>query len=150
MARLLFQPIIRAKLKKRIKSLVICKSARWVSIIVATGLLQGCMVFSIGGYGPDGQSKEEFEQRVEAAFRLENRMTSEIMALQGEESDVKNLEAVFLAEQIMEKNCADLNDYVSRDIDGLSQGFLLQKRVENSVLNCETAAKRVEALLKSH
>lgn len=108
------------------------------------------MVFSIGGYGPDGQSKDEFERRVEAAFRLENRMTSEIMALQGEEGDTKNLEAVFLAEQIMEKNCADLNDYVSRDIDGLNQGFLLQKRVENSVLNCETAAKRVENLLKAH
>jgi hypothetical protein len=139
------------RIREGTKNLVVYKYFVWVVIATIIGALQGCAAFSMGGYGPDRQSREDFERRVEAAFRLENRMTSEIMALQGgEDVGVENYEAVFQAEQVMEKNCNDLNDYVSRDIDGLSKGFLLLKRVENSVVGCETAAHRVEELLKAH
>lgn len=124
---------------------------RWIGVatFVIGALLQGCMPFSLGKYGPDEQTRGEFEKRVEAAFRLQNRMTSEVMVLQDDGVGTKDQEAILQAEQLMEKNCNDLNEYVSRDIDGLSKGLLLQRRVEKSVLECETAAHSVEALLKA-
>jgi hypothetical protein len=121
-----------------------------VVITVIAGLLQGCTPFSMGRYGPDGQSREDFENRVEAAFRLQNKMTSEVMVLQEGDGATDNHEAIFQAEQIMENNCSYLNEYVSREIDGLNKGFLLLRRVETSVVDCETAAHRVETLLKTH
>lgn len=133
---------------KGTKNLLIDRRCTGFAAIAIAGLLQGCMPFSMGSYGPDGQSREAFEQRVEAAFRLQNRMTSEVMVLQEGDGGAKDLEAILQAEQIMQKNCNDLNEYVSRDMDGLSKGLLLQRRVENSVFDCETAARSVEALLK--
>jgi hypothetical protein len=134
---------------KGTKNLLIYRRCIGVATIVIAGLLQGCMPFSMGSYGPDGQSREAFEQRVEAAFRLQNRMTSEVMVLQEGDVVPKDQEAILQAEQLMEKKCSYLNEYVSRDIDGLSEGFLLQRRVEKSLLDCETATHSVEALLKA-
>jgi hypothetical protein len=128
------------------KNLDICK--RFI-VVVATVIAHGCTPFSMGRYGPDGQSREDFENRVEAAFRLQNKMTSEVMVLQEGDGATENQEAIFRAERIMEKNCSYLNEYVSRDIDGLNKGLLLQRRVEKSVLDCETAAHNVEVLLKA-
>jgi hypothetical protein len=135
---------------KRVKNLVISRLSAWVAIAVFVGLLQGCTPFSIGSYGPDGQPRDEFERRVEAAFRLQNKMTSEIMLLQEGNGAIDHHEAIFQAEQVMEKDCNYLNEYVSRDIDGLSKSLLLQRRVEKSVRDCELAARKVEELLKTH
>jgi hypothetical protein len=118
--------------------------------VAIAGLLQGCVPFSNWGYGPDSQSREEFERRVETAFRLQNRMTSEVMEIQSEGFDTQNHMPIIQAEQLMEKNCSYLNEYASRDIDGLSKSFLLLRHVENSVVDCEEAAQKVEALLKMH
>jgi hypothetical protein len=114
------------------------------------GLLEGCASFSIWGYGPDGQTLEEFERRVETLFRLQNRMTSEVMVLQSDSTDPQQHEPIIVAEQVMEKNCSYLNEYASRDIDGLSKSILLRRRVENSVVDCEKSARKVEELLKTH
>lgn len=57
-------------------------------------------------------------------------------------------DAVLQAEQKMRQVCADLNEYVSRDIDGLSSGFFLSRRVEKSVIACEQAALAVQKLLQ--
>lgn len=137
------------QMKKGTKNLVICRSYMGLAVAVIGALLQGCALFSIGGYGPDGQSREDFEQRVEAVFRLQNRMTSEVMMLQEGDGATDHHEAIFQAERLMEKNCSYLNEYVSRDIDGLRKGLLLQRHVEKSVVDCETAAHSVEALLKA-
>jgi hypothetical protein len=134
---------------KGTKNLLIDRRWIGIAIFVIAALLQGCTAFSMGKYGPDEQTREEFEKRVEAAFRLQNSMTSEVMVLQEDGVAAKDQEAILQAEQLMEKNCNDLNEYVSRDIDGLSKGLLLQRRVEKSVLECETAAHSVEALLKA-
>lgn len=120
-----------------------------VAVSVIAGLLNGC-VSLIWGYGPDGESREEFEHRVEAAFRLQNRMTSEVMAIQSDGSDPKLHEPIILAEQVMEKNCSYLNEYVSRDIDGQNKSIFLLRHVENSVSDCESSAQKVEILLKNH
>ena len=119
------------------------------ALAIISGLLQGC-VPAIWGYGPDGQTREEFEQRVETAFKLQNQMTSEVMEIQSDKSDAKYHIPIIQAEQDMEKKCSHLNDYASREIEGLSKSLLLLKRVENSVADCETSAHRVEALLKAH
>ena len=107
------------------------------------------MPFALGKYGPDDQSHEEFEQRVEATFRLQNRMTSEVMVMQEGDMAAKDQEAILQAEQLMEQNCNYLNEFVSRDIGGLNKGLFLQRQVEKSVLDCETAAHKVEMLLKA-
>lgn len=102
------------------------------------------------GYGPDRQSREDFERRVEKIFKLQNRMTSEIMIIQSDGTDSQEHLPIIQAEQAMEKNCSDLNEYASREIDGESKSIFLLRRVENSVTNCELAARKVEELLKMH
>ena len=109
-------------------------------------MLSGCTIPFWGGYGAKGQSREEFTRYVEEVFRLENSMTSEIMALQ-ETDDVKNLDTLSAAEQHMQEACGPLNEYVSRDIDGLSIGIFLRRRVEKSAIDCEQAAQKVKSLL---
>jgi len=122
---------------------------RAMMIALIFGLTQGCAPFW-GGYGPDKQPRKDFERRVEAAFRLQNKMTSEVMMLQSDGSIANEHAPIIQAEQIMEKNCSYLNEYVSRDIDGKNKGFLLLRRVQNSVANCEKSAKNVEEFLKTH
>lgn len=109
-------------------------------------LLSGCTTPFLGGYGTKGQSREEFTRYVEEVFRLQNGMTSEIMALL-ETDDVKNYDALLQAEQHMQETCAPLNEYASRDNDGLSIGFFLRRRVEKSALDCEQAAQKVKSML---
>jgi hypothetical protein len=129
--------------------LIISRCYVGVSALAIAVLFQSCATF-MGRYGPDGQSLEDFEDRVEAAFRLQNSMTSEVMVLQSDGTDPQQHEPILQAERVMEKNCHDLNDYVSRDIDGKNKSFLLLRRVQDSVLACETSAQTVEELLKIH
>lgn len=77
-------------------------------------------------------------------------MTSKIMLLQKGEVAAKDQDAILQADQVMQKSCSYLNEYASRDIDGLSQGLLLPRRVEHTVAECEAAARVVEALLKAY
>ena len=106
----------------------------------------GCTTPFFGGYGAKGQSREEFARYVEEVFRLQNGMTSEIMALL-ETDDVKNYDALLQAEQSMQETCAPLNEYASRDSEGLNIGFFLRQRVEKSANDCEHAALKVKSLL---
>jgi hypothetical protein len=131
------------------KNLIISRFCLVIAITIITGLVQGCASF-IGGYGPDGQSREDFERRVEAAFRLQNRMTSEVMVLQPDNSKTQYHLPIIQAEQVMAKHCSFLNEYVSRDIDGKGKSFLLLRRVQNSIFECESSARKIQGLLKTH
>jgi hypothetical protein len=117
-----------------------------LKLMSVTLILSGCTTPFFGGYGPKGQSQEEFTRYVEGVFRLQNSMTSEIMLLQ-ETDDGKNHEALLEAEQHMQEVCDPLNEYASRDIDDLSIGFSLRRRVEKSAMDCEQAALIVKSLL---
>lgn len=121
---------------------------RWIAIVFCSAILEGCVHFPAWHYGPDNQTREDFEQRVEAAFRLQNHMTSEVMVLQESSQDQKKQDAIFKAEQDMQDACGYLNEYASKEIDDLDAGFLLLNQVENSVAGCETAAHKLETLLK--
>lgn len=127
-----------------VKSLVIVRSL--VTFAIASSI-SGCAVPFFGGYGANGQTREEFAHHVEEVFRLQNQMTSEVMMLL-ESGEVQKPEALTQAEQHMQQVCADLNEYASRDIDGLSIGLFLRRRVEKSAIDCEQAALAIEALLK--
>ncbi len=131
------------------EKLMIFGLRKMIALALMAGFLQGC-ASTFWGYGPDRQSREDFERRVEAAFRLQNTMTSEVMVIQSDGTNPKEHEPIIQAEQVMEKKCSYLNEYVSRDIDGQSTGFLFLRRVENSVSDCETSARKVEDLLKKH
>lgn len=127
------------------------RNANWVNfpglmLMSIMLMLSGCTTPFLGGYGAKGQSQEEFTRYVEGVFRLQNNMTSEIMALQ-ETDDAKNHDAVLQAEQHMQETCAPLNEYVSRESDGLNIGFLLRRQVEKSAVDCEQAAQKVKSLL---
>jgi hypothetical protein len=54
---------------------------RHLAIPAIATLISGCAVPFFGGYGANGQSREEFEHHVEEIFRLQNQMTSEVMML---------------------------------------------------------------------
>lgn len=127
-----------------VKGLVILRSL--VTFAIAA-LISGCTVPFFGGYGANGQSLEEFAHHVEEVFRLQNQMTSEVMMLL-ENDEVKKPEALIQAEQRMQQVCADLNEYVSRDLDGLSSGLFLRRRVEKSAIDCEQAALAIKPLLQ--
>ena len=117
-----------------------------LKLMFITLMLSGCAMPFFGGYGAHGQTREEFSRYVESVFRLQNSMTSEIMALL-ETDDAKNYVALLQAEQHMQEKCASLNEYASRDIDGLSISFFLRRRVEKSAIDCEQAAQKVKSLL---
>ncbi|TAK65088.1 hypothetical protein [Methylobacter sp.] len=125
------------------KGLVILRSLTTLAI---ASLISGCAVPFFGGYGANNQSREEFAHHVEEVFRLQNRMTSEVMMLL-ENNEVERPDALMQAEQHMQQVCADLNEYASRDIDGLSIGLFLSRRVEQSAIDCEQAAQAIKPLL---
>lgn len=110
-------------------------------------LLPGCG-WLWGSYGAKGQSREDFEHYVEQVFRFQNRLTSDMMMLQ-ENNDFKGNEKLLQAEQVMRQQCDPLNEYVARDVDGQSSGFFLRRRVENTAVDCERAAKELELLINS-
>lgn len=131
--------------------------ARWNKILVnfhscmlifMALTLSGCATAFGGGYGANRQSKEEFARYVEDVFRLQNSMTSEVMMLTESEDDPQSHVTLIKAEQHMHKICAPLDEYASRDSDGLSVGLLLSHNVEKSAVDCERAARQVESLLK--
>ena len=115
------------------------------TLAVAT-LLSGCTVPLFSGYGANGQSREEFARHVEEVFRLQNQMTSQMMQMESNED--QKPESLVQAEQHMQQACADINEYVSRDIDGLSSGLFLRRRVEKSAIDCEQAALAIKLLLE--
>ena len=90
------------------KDLVILRS---LMIFVMASLMSGCTLPFFSGNGA-------FDRHAEEVFHLQNQMTSEVMM---RESD----EALMQAEQQMRQACADLNEYASRDIDGLIIGPFL-------------------------
>ncbi len=120
---------------------------RAVAAIAMASLISGCGIPFLGGYGANGQSREDFERHVEEVFRLQNQMTSEVMMLM-ESDESKKYQALLQAEQHMQQVCADLNEYVSRDIDGLSSGLFLRQSVERTAIDCEQAALAIKPLLK--
>lgn len=74
-------------------------------------------------------------------------MTSQAMMLL-DNDEAKKPEELIQAEQHMQHACADLNEYVSRDLDGLDSDLFLRQRVEQSAIDCEQAAKAVKPLLR--
>jgi hypothetical protein len=118
--------------------------------LLMTIILSGCSLPFFSGYGANGQTREEFSRYVEEVFKLQNRMTSKMMAFAEEDEKPTNLDTLLQAEQRMHKNCEALNEYAERDSDGLSVGLLLQRRVEQTAVDCEKAAKELQTLLKSN
>ncbi|MCK9636059.1 hypothetical protein V3O24_11250 [Methylobacter sp. Wu8] len=110
-------------------------------------LISGCTIPFFSGYGANSQSREDFEHHVEEVFRLQNQLTSEVMMLLESDESPKN-DALMQAEQRMQQVCADLIEYASRDIDGLSSDIFLSQRVEASAIDCERAALELKPLLK--
>lgn len=121
-------------------------SHRSLVVVLFAMLLPGCG-WLWGSYGVKGQSREEFERYVENVFRLQNSLTSEIMMLQ-ESEELNSPEQLLQAEQHMRQQCASLNEYVARDVDGQSSGFLLRRRVEKTAAECERAATDLRDLIK--
>lgn len=122
-------------------------SPRGLIGLLMTMTLSACSLPFFSGYGANGQTREEFTRYVETVFKLQNSMTSQMMALAENDEKPANIDALLQAEQRMQKMCEALNEYAVRDSDGLSIGLLLQRRVEQSAKDCETAAKDLQALL---
>lgn len=96
----------------------------------------------LGSYGEEKQSLAAFAQRVENVFKFQNSMTNAVMLLDFEPS-----EAILKVEKQMHAACEPLDEYASREIDGLSADFELQERVEQTAISCEKIAKQLQTLL---
>jgi hypothetical protein len=67
------------------------------------------------------------------------------------ESDENNKNEILMqAEQKMQLVCADLNEYATRNMDGLTISLMLRHRVEISAIDCEKSAMALKILLKSN
>jgi uncharacterized protein YceK len=110
-------------------------------ILAMACLLSGCTTVLNGRYGENSQTKAEFTQYVETVFKMQNSMTSEMMAI----TDAN--EALVQADQKMQEICAPLNEYATREVDKLNIAISLLRRVEKSAVACEKAAQKVQALL---
>jgi hypothetical protein len=113
-------------------------------ILVIACLLSGCASSLNGRYGEYGQTKAEFTQYVEIVFKMQNSMTSEMMAITNAD------EALLQADQKMQETCAPLNEYAAREEDKLNIAISLLRRVEKSAVACEKAAQKVQALLNHY
>lgn len=122
--------------------------ARASVVIFLTIALSGCGIPYLRGYGENGLSRDEFEQYVERVFRLQNRLTNEVMLLSLGSEESSNYDTLLLAEHDMHELCRPLNEYAARSIDHQSVGLLLMRQVERSAVSCEQSAKHVELLLK--
>jgi len=128
-----------------IKNLMIKKDSHFFApsslILAMLFLLSGCTTVLNGRYGEYGQTKAEFTQYVEKVFKLQNSMTSEMMAI----TDAN--QALVQADQKMQELCAPLNEYAAREADKLTIDISLLRRVEKSAVACDNAAQKVQALL---
>jgi len=115
--------------------------------LLMTVILSGCSLPFFSGYGENGQTREEFTRYVESVFKLQNSMTSQMMALADSDDKPANMDALLQAEQSMQKKCEALNEYATLDSEGSSASLLLQNRVAQSAKACETAAKDLQTLL---
>ncbi|MEN9595720.1 MAG: hypothetical protein RL236_154 [Pseudomonadota bacterium] len=96
----------------------------------------------LGSYGDENQTLEVFSQRVENVFKFQNSMTNAVMFRETESSVT-----VLSAEQKMRTACEPLNEYASREIEGLKVDLTLQKRVAQTAISCEKAARELEKIL---
>ncbi len=125
---------------------MIKKESRFLSftpllILIIVCLLSGCTSALCGRYGEHGQTKAEFTQYVETVFKMQNSMTSEMMAITDANADLVQ------ADQKMQEVCAPLNEYATREVDKLNITISLLRRVEKAAVACEKAAEKVQALL---
>lgn len=105
-------------------------------------VLPGCSLTNLVG---DDSESGDLAAYVESVFKLQNRVTSEMMAITsvGDMDDPQLL----VAEKAMQGACLPLNQYASRESDGLSTGLFLRRRVQMSANACEQSARELEALL---
>lgn len=120
---------------------------RIILVFIILGL-SACSIW--GGYGANGLSKEEFTAYVEAVFRLQNSLTSRVMMLMEGDDNNQRFAPLLLAEQNMHKACHFLNEYASRENEGLNIGFVLQRHVEKSAVDCEHSADVLGQLLPKY
>ncbi len=111
-----------------------------IFILTNTALLFGCNTLLLGSYGEQNQTLDAFRERVETIFQLQNSMTSAVMLSEPSKT-------VLDAEQNMQRACEPLNEYATRESDGLSVDFALQQRVEQTAIGCEKAAQNLQLLL---
>jgi len=104
--------------------------------------VSACTTTLGGRYGEHGQTKAEFTQYVETVFKLQNNMTSEMMAITDAD------ETLVRADQKMQEICAPLNEYATREEDKLNITISLLRRVEKAAVACEQAAQKLQALLE--
>jgi len=111
----------------------------WPLIVL---VLSGCGLQSLSG---ENDESGDIAAYVESVFKLQNRITSEVMAL----TSTGNVDdpQLLLAEKAMQGACLPLNQYAARESDGLSTGLFLRRRVQMSATACEHSARQLEALL---
>ncbi len=119
---------------------------RVTTLLFFIPLLASCRVLGGAGLAGNGRPGQSFSEYAENVFRLENRLTSEVMML-SDTDGTANLPAIVQAEQRMHQACQALNDYATQKTEGRGVGIWLPIRARQSAVACENAAKTLQAAL---
>lgn len=119
---------------------------RVTALLVFIPLLASCSTLGGAGLAGNGLLGQSFSEYAESVFRLENRLTSEVMML-SDTDGTDNLPAIVQAEQHMHQACQALNDYATQKTEGRGVGIWLPMRARQATVACENAAKTLQAAL---
>lgn len=109
-------------------------------LLVEAILTSGCSLLNIN------RQINELTTHSEQVFRHQNQVIDQIME-ENERMSQTNYQAISQAELNMYDQCQLLNDYVTRERDGLAQDFLMRQRILGTINNCEASINAVEKLL---
>ncbi|MDT8406313.1 MAG: hypothetical protein RQ715_03580 [Methylococcales bacterium] len=109
-------------------------------------VLSACSNLDFDHFGEQHMDRDTFAAYVEVVFKLQNRMSSEVMLMEPEGD--ADWYALLTAEEQMRIECAPLNDYANQLISGQNANLWLRRKVERSADACERAARNVQDLLK--
>ena len=107
------------------------------SICLLLLTLEGCATF---GY----TSTAEY---VEAIFKRQNAMATQVMMLTDIEFSAEDEEELLQAETQMLQDCRLLNAYAVKEMNHESTSLLFKKRVKDSAEGCDESVDELESLL---
>ncbi len=104
--------------------------------------LTGCMTL-----GESFKVKQSISEYAEQLFKRQNFLTQQVMMLFEVDITEENEKKVYQAESQMHDACHLLNEYATREMDGIKMSVFFRKRVQSSFDQCEETVKKMESIL---
>jgi len=106
-----------------------------------TLLMMGC------AHVPPNSGTTSFSSYAESVFRHQNEVNSHLLML-SESDSLPDNEEFDSAEEAFQESCHLLNEYAEHESSGENMSLLFKSKVQDSVANCDSGIKRMEAVMK--